>query len=78
VSAANVEMVREMYEAFNRGDFEVATGMLHEDAELHQAPEMPRAGTYIGRDEFVRGLGRWLSGFEPGFEFRVAAGLPRR
>jgi hypothetical protein len=29
VAATNVAMVREMYEAFNRGDFEVATGMLH-------------------------------------------------
>lgn len=71
MSAANVEVIRALYEAFNRGDFERATAMLHDDAELHQPPEMPGAGTYIGRDEFARGLGRWLSGFEPGFEFRI-------
>jgi uncharacterized protein len=71
MSRSNVEKVRDMYAAFNRGDVEAATEMLHDDAELHQPPEMPGAGTYVGRDEFVRGLGRWLSGFEPGFEFRV-------
>ena len=33
MSAADLEVVEEMYEAFNRGDSERATAMLHEDAE---------------------------------------------
>lgn len=38
VAATSVEMVREMYEAFNRGDFEVATWMLH----AFEAAGLPR------------------------------------
>jgi ketosteroid isomerase-like protein len=32
----DVRVVREMYEAFNRGDYETSTAMLHDDVELHQ------------------------------------------
>jgi ketosteroid isomerase-like protein len=32
---------------------------------------MSGAGSYSGRQQFARGLAHWLSGFEPGFEFRV-------
>jgi ketosteroid isomerase-like protein len=69
VSAEDVRVVREMYEAFNRGEYEKATAMLHEDVELHQAPEIPDSDSYRGREEFVRGLTRWLAGFEPGFQY---------
>jgi ketosteroid isomerase-like protein len=71
MSAADLEVVQEMYGAFNRGDYERATAMLHEDAELYQPTEMPGADSYSGRQEFARGLALWLSGFEPGFEYRV-------
>jgi len=69
MSAADVEIVREMFETFNRGEYEEATAMLHERVEMYQASEIPDTGTYLGRDEFVRGLSRWLSGFEPGFQY---------
>jgi ketosteroid isomerase-like protein len=71
MSAADVEVVREMYDAFNRGEYENAVSMLHEDAELQQPPEMPGGGSYVGRQAFARGLARWLSGFEPGFQYRA-------
>jgi ketosteroid isomerase-like protein len=69
MSAADVEAVRALYDAFNRGDYEAATAMLHERAELHQAEEVPDADSYFGRDAFVRGMNRWLSGFEAGFQY---------
>jgi ketosteroid isomerase-like protein len=69
VSAADVEAVRRLYAAFNEGDYEAATAMLHEEAELHQAPEVPDADSYYGREEFLRGMVRWLAGFEPGFQY---------
>ena len=71
MSATDVEVVRALYEAFNRGDYETATAMLHEQAELHQVEAIPDTDTYIGRDEFVRGLNRWLAGFEPGFQYAL-------
>jgi ketosteroid isomerase-like protein len=71
MSVADVETVREMYEAFNRGDYETATAMLHERAELHQPRELVGTDSYFGRDEFVRGFARWQSGFEPGFQYEV-------
>jgi ketosteroid isomerase-like protein len=69
--SSDARVVREMYEAFNRGDYETATGMLHEEVELHQAEAIVDADTYVGRDEFVRGVSRWTSGFEPGFQYAV-------
>jgi ketosteroid isomerase-like protein len=69
MSQENVEIVRGMYEAFNRGDVASAMGSLHPDAELHQPPEAPDADSYYGRDEWARGFGLWLSAFdEPRFE----------
>jgi ketosteroid isomerase-like protein len=65
----NAETVRQMYEAFNRGDFAAALESLHPDAELHQPSEMPDAESFYGRDEFARGLRLWLSAWEePRFE----------
>jgi uncharacterized protein len=61
MSQENVEAVRRMYEAFNRGDVDGARESLHPDAELHQPPEAPDVDSYYGRDEFARGIGLWLS-----------------
>jgi ketosteroid isomerase-like protein len=69
MSKANVEIMRGMYEAFNRGEIDRSRETLHPAAELHQPPEMADAGSYRGRDEFVRGLALWLSPWEePQFE----------
>jgi ketosteroid isomerase-like protein len=67
--SSDAKLVRETYEAFNRGDYEGSTAMLHDDVELHQAAAIPDTDTYVGKEEFVRGLTRWLSGFEPGFQY---------
>jgi ketosteroid isomerase-like protein len=69
MSAADVEVVREMLEAFNRGDYERSTALLHDEIEMYQAPEVPDSDTYVGKDGFLRGFTRWLSGFERGFQF---------
>lgn len=65
----DARVLREMYEAFNRGEYEQSTAMLHERVELHQAATIPDTDTYVGREQFVKGLVRWLSGFEPGFQY---------
>jgi ketosteroid isomerase-like protein len=69
MAEADVAVIREMLDAFNRGDVETSTALLHEDAELHQAAEIPDTRSYYGRDDFARGVARWVSGFERGFRY---------
>jgi ketosteroid isomerase-like protein len=71
MASGDVEVVRGIYERFNRGDYEGSTALLHDQVELHQAPEIPGADTWIGKTEFQRGLADWLSGFERGFQYEV-------
>ena len=59
-----MEVVRAMYEAFNNGDPGRAIAYLHPDAELHQPPELPDAGSYLGLAEFQRGFNLWLDEWE--------------
>jgi len=69
MSAGDVEVVRELFETYNRGDYDRATAMLHDDVELHQWGAAPDADVYVGREEFARGIVRWVSAFEPGFQY---------
>jgi ketosteroid isomerase-like protein len=69
MSAADLEVVREMLEAFNRGDYESSTDTFDEEIEMYQAAEIPDSDTYRGKDQVVRGVTRWLSGFERGFQY---------
>jgi uncharacterized protein len=71
MSAADVEVIRELYDRFNRRDYEGSMAMMHPDIEMRQAREIPGAGTWIGRDEVERGLVAWLSGFERGFQYEM-------
>ena len=66
MTEADVAVVREMIDAFNREDYEASTALLHDEIELHQAAEIPDADTYIGKENFLHGMARWLSGFERG------------
>jgi uncharacterized protein len=68
MSQEDVEIVRSIYEAFNRGDVASARDMLHPDAEMHQPPEVPDAESYYGRDELVRGVELVAAEFD---EFRL-------
>jgi ketosteroid isomerase-like protein len=67
VTADDVQFVRELYDALNCGDANRAFDGLHPDAELHQDPSQPDADSYVGRDEFIRGYGLFMSAWE---EFR--------
>jgi len=60
MTKSNAEVVRDMYDAFNRGDLATATEALHPDAELHQHPGVVDTDVYYGRDGFARGFAFWL------------------
>lgn len=64
MSNATVELLRDMY---GRASLREAAELLHPDAELHQASELPDTDDYYGREEFVRGTRRWLEEWD---EFR--------
>jgi ketosteroid isomerase-like protein len=69
MSAADVAVVREILDTFNRGDYEASEALLHDEIELHQARAIPDTDDYYGKEEWLRGIGRWLSGFERGFQY---------
>ncbi len=45
-----IPLLREMYAAFNRGDFAAAAAPLDPNVEWTEPPEFPGGGTYHGRD----------------------------
>jgi ketosteroid isomerase-like protein len=55
------EIIRQMYEATNAGEFERVRDLLHPDAELHQPAVMPGTKDFYGREEFIRGVGIWTT-----------------
>jgi ketosteroid isomerase-like protein len=53
MSLENVEIVRSMYEAYARADFERGLSFLHPEIEFSQPEEEPGAGTYRGHEGVV-------------------------
>jgi ketosteroid isomerase-like protein len=62
MSQENVEVVRQVFEAFNRGDWDAVFRDLHPDFELTTPTRGLDAGTFRGREE---GQGYWEDWFEP-------------
>ena len=44
MSAGNAEIVRALFDDFNRGDFEAAIARLDEDVDWGPPPDMPEGG----------------------------------
>jgi ketosteroid isomerase-like protein len=54
MSQANVEVVRQIYERWGRGDFRAGTELYDPYVLLVLRPEFPDAGAYCGPDEIRR------------------------
>ena len=63
MSADNVAVVREAYEALERRDFPALLALLDPGVELYD-PDLPGAGTFTGHDGVMRYLSEALGGFE--------------
>ena len=61
VPSQHVDLLREMYGRRTLAEFAES---LHPEAEMHQAKEIPDTDDYYGREEFLRGVGRWLEEWE--------------
>jgi ketosteroid isomerase-like protein len=62
----DLELLRDMYGARSLREF---ARSLHPHAEMRQAREIPDTADYYGRDDFVRGVRRWLEEWDD-FEYR--------
>ena len=63
MSEENVETVRGVYDAWQRGDFERALEPFHEDVEWFGPPDISRAGgggVARGHEGVSRSVGRWM------------------
>ena len=75
MSQENVELVREAFEAFNRGDLEEALGRMHPNIEWRALDAFPDAGTYQGREEVLEFWHTWRDTFR-GFQLHLQECVP--
>lgn len=54
----NVRIVQRAYEAFARRELRTILGLLHEDVAIHQSPELPWGGDYVGHAEAAAFFGK--------------------
>jgi uncharacterized protein len=66
-----VEVVRDIYDAFARGDVEAIFGLVHPDAEIYQSDQLPWGGEYRGHE----GFGEFLTRLTSTVESKVETGL---
>ncbi len=66
-----VEVVRDIYDAFARGDVEAIFGLVHPDAEIYQSDRLPWGGEYRGHE----GFGEFLTRLTSTVESKVETGL---
>jgi ketosteroid isomerase-like protein len=66
----NIRTVKDVYEAFSRGDVPAIFGHFHPEAEVYQSPRLPWGGEFRGHEE----LGVFLSKLTGAVESRVETG----
>ena len=54
MSQADVQAIRDLYEAFGRKDLPAILAMLHPQVEFYQSPLLPWGGIYRGQEEASR------------------------
>jgi ketosteroid isomerase-like protein len=64
MSQENVEIVRSIYEAINRADWDALSRYMHPNVEMTTPPRGTDAGTYRGREEIMRYSQGWMDAFD--------------
>jgi uncharacterized protein len=54
MSEENVEIIRKVYEATNRGGFRATEPYVHSEVEFHTYAQSPEAGVYRGREAVLK------------------------
>jgi ketosteroid isomerase-like protein len=68
VSCENVELVRRMYAAYARGEFELGLSCLDPEIEFSEPAGQPGAGIYCGHQGVVQAFANWTGAWD---DFRV-------
>jgi ketosteroid isomerase-like protein len=62
---SNADLVRSLFDDFNRGDFEAAFAKIEGDVDWGEPPDMPdTGGAYRGHEGLVAGFGRFMGAWE--------------
>jgi ketosteroid isomerase-like protein len=64
VAASNAEIVRALFDDFNRGDFEAALAKIADDVDWGEPPDIPESGSYHGHEGVVKGIARFMGAWE--------------
>jgi ketosteroid isomerase-like protein len=64
ISEQNVEIVRRMYDAYARGDFEASLSCLDPAIEFSQPAMEPGGGTYHGHEGVIEAMTRWTGAWD--------------
>jgi ketosteroid isomerase-like protein len=64
MASANVEIVRRMMTAWERGDVDGQLALIDPDVELREWPEGPDPGTYRGHAGALRAAASWSEAWE--------------
>src|SRR5688572_477546 len=68
MSQGNVEIVRRMYDAYARAEFELGLSFMHPEIEFSQPVDEPGGGTYHGHDGVVQAFASWTA---PWDDYRI-------
>jgi hypothetical protein len=65
ISSTDAEIVRRMFDDFNRGDFDAALALVDERVEWEVPPGLPDSmGAWTGHRELFDGFARFIGGWE--------------
>ena len=64
MSRENVEIVRRMYDAFARGDYETSLSYNDSEIEFSQPGDEPGGGTYHGHEGVIEAFAKWLGAWD--------------
>jgi ketosteroid isomerase-like protein len=64
MSQESVTAVREILDAANRRDYEVALAAIHPEVQWHSPPDIPNPEVARGRDEYVAMWRDWLDAWD--------------
>jgi ketosteroid isomerase-like protein len=60
----DLQLVREGFDAFRRGDIDALLAILDEDVEVFMPPDLPNSGTYRGHSGYRKWVAQWLEAWD--------------
>ena len=64
MSQENVQIIRELSDAFNRRDYTACLDAIDPEVEWHPPPDIPNAAVAIGRDALIANFQDWFGAWE--------------